>query len=545
MPRFRRGVAPVDFRGGPRDPARGMAPAWVRPEAIFAAKLAIASLAAVLLLADVVLRRRGHADRWRHARDGLLAALGVAGWLAWWNFFAFPVHRFVHEHDGFHHFVGARYFDELGYDGLYACTLAADLEAGLGAWLADSTLRDLETNLLVPAAQALPAAERCRARFSPERWSSFGADVAWFRSIVSQEDWLSIRRDHGFNGSPVWLLAGSLLAEASGGAGPAYFWLARIDTALLVAAWAGVLAAFGWRATAVAAVFWGTNGLAIFDWTGGSLLRQDWLAALLLGLAALRVGRPALAGALLTLATLLRVFPGVAVAALALKAGLAALRGRGLRLSRAHARFALGCLLAAAVLLPLSIWRSGPEAWSRFAANSRKHLATPLLNHVGLRPLAAFEPAERARALEDPRAPDPLLRWKSSQRERAGERAWLIAAVCALYVAALLRALPRLADWEAVALGIGAIPFVTALTCYYHAALVGLALLWPRRAAAGATLCALAGVTQWLWLRLPYADVPFVAMSAAEIAALLFVTWRAGREPRPAGAQAPDWSAAA
>lgn len=109
----------------------------------------------------------------------------------------------------------------------------------------------------------------------------------------------------------------------------------------------------------------------------------------------------------------------------------------------------------------------------------------------------------------------------------------------------LLRALPRIADWEAVALGIGAIPFVTALTCYYHAALVGLALLWPRRAAAGAALCALAAATQWLWLRLPYSDVPFVAMSAAEIAALGFITWRAGREPRPSGAQAPGSSAAA
>lgn len=522
-----------------------MAPAWVRPEAIFAAKVAIASLAAALLVADAALGRLGRPERWRRLRDGLLAALGVAGWLAWWNFFAVPVHRVVHEHDGFHHFVGARWFDELGYDGLYACALAADLEAGLGPWLAEATLRDLETNVLVPAAEALPAAERCRARFSPERWAAFAADVAWFRSIVSLDDWLAIRRDHGFNGSPVWLLAGSLLAEASGGAGPAYFWLARIDHALVVAAWVGVLVAFGWRATAVAAVFWGTNGLAVFDWTGGSLLRQDWLAALLLGLAALRAGWPALAGALLAMATLLRVFPGVAIAALALQAALAALRGRTLRPSRAHARLALGGLLAAAVLVPLSAWRHGADAWPAFAANSRKHLATPLLNHVGLEPLVAFAPAARARALEDPRAPDPLFGWKRAQAERAHERAWLVAAVCALYAAALARALPRLADWEAAALGIGALPFAATLTCYYHAALAGVALLWPGRAVAGPALCALAAVTQGLWLRLPFSDVPFVAMSAAEIAALLLVTWRAGGAPRGAKARAPRGSAAA
>src|SRR5690606_38524113 len=281
------------------------------------------------------------------------------------------------------------------------------------------------------------------------------------------------------------------------------------------AMWAGVVAAFGWRTAAVAAVFWGTNGFAGFDWTGGSFLRQGWLVTLVLGIACLRVRRPALAGALLTTSALLRVFPALVLAGLVFAAGSALLRGGSWRLPAPWRRFAGGALLALAVLVPLASWRVGPGAWPAFVANSRQLLATPLLNHMGLEVLLGFEPTRRARVLEDPGAPDPFHVWKADQRARAEARRAPFLLLAAGYVGLFALAAARTdraragPDWRVAALATGAIPVFTRLTAYYHAALVGLALLHRRTPAAGIALCALAAATQAIAMRVPFADVPF------------------------------------
>ena len=502
-----------------------MAGIQMTAEIDFVAKLTIALATAGWLIVDLALRRAGRDGLLRRGRDALLAALGVAGALAWWHFAAVPWERFVHEHDGFHYFVGAKYFDELAYTRLYACSLQADLEAGLSS---GSRIRNLETNVMEPSIAAADAARACKERFSPERWRAFAADVGWFRDRLPLADWQQIRSDHGFNGSPVWMIAGTSLANL-GSAEGIYRWLTLLDPLLLAGMALGIALAFGWRTACVAAVVFGTNGFDGFDWTAGSVLRQDWLALLVLGIASMRRGRPALAGALLTSATLLRVFPGIVIAALALRTALVALRQRSLRPAPEMLRFAGGCLLALALLLPISVWRSGAAAWPGFVVNSRKHLDTPLLNQMGLRPVVVFEASERARLLEEPEAADPMLRWKRAQHERFAARRWLFVAIAAIYLALLMRALRIQPDWAALALGVGAIPIATQLTCYYQAAVLGLVLLVVQRETIGIALCLLAAATQVIWFTLPYSDVPFVWMSLAELLAVFFVTWVAGR----------------
>ncbi len=485
----------------------------------FALKLAIALATAGWLLVDLAERRAGRDASLRRVRDALLAALGVAGALAWWHFGTIPWQRFVHEHHGFHYFVGAKYFDELGYTRLYECSLQADLEAGLST---GSRVRNLATNVMEPSIAAADAARACKERFSPERWQAFAADVDWFRVRLPSAEWQQIRSDHGFNGSPVWMIAGTSLANL-GSAAQIYRWLTLLDPLLLV------VMAFGVVAACVMAVVFGTNGFDGFDWTAGSVLRQDWLVAMVLGIASMRRGRAALAGALLTTATLLRVFPGIAIAALALWTVLGAVRQRSLRPTPETLRFAAGCLLALALLLPISVWRSGAAAWPGFVANSRKHLDTPLLNQMGLRPVVAFQANESARVLEEPEAADPMLRWKRAQHERFAARRWLFVAIAAIYGALLMRALRVQPAWAALALGVGAIPIATQLTSYYHAALIGLALLVTIDVAVGIALCLLAAATQLIWFAMPYADVPFVWMSLAELLCVFFITWVVGR----------------
>jgi hypothetical protein len=498
--------------------------AWLGPLGVAVAKLGIALATMLLLLAGLLLRRAGRPDAFRRGRDALLGALGILGALGWWNFLGFGFPNYLHVHDGYHYFVGARYFSELGYTRLYTCTVVADIEAGAGDDLEGRRVRNLETNFVQRGSELLKSPEACKAHFTPERWEAFSADLSWFRNRLPQAEWRRLQMDHGFNGSPVWLLAGSLLASGEGGAERSFFPLSLIDPLLLVASGVAVVMAFGWRTACVAAVFWGTNTFADYSWTGGSFLRQDWLAALVVGIACLRAGRPFTAGALLMFSTLLRVFPAFAVAALVAQSGQKAWQRGTLRPSRTETRFAAGCLVTLALLVPLSAWQSGPDAWTGFVANSRKLLGTPLLNQMGLRTVVAYQESGRASALENMQAADPYLAWKLAQRRQFAERIWLFAALAAIYVVLLLRALPKQEEWVALALGAGAIPIATQLTSYYHAALVGLALLWVRREAAGVAVCALAAASMAIAFVTPLSDERFVWTSLAEVVTVLFVT---------------------
>lgn len=492
---------------------------WIDAAVAVALKIGIALATAAWIAADILLRRSGRDAYLRRGRDAILAVLGLAGGLGWWWFGAASP-RDVHAHDVFHYYVGAKYFPELGYRNLYLCALAADLEAGLDP---GPRIRDLATNDLVPALVHLDDARACRTRFSPERWQAFRSDLDWFRAELSKREWQQIREDHGFNGSPVWLVAGSLLARAPGGAS-ALPWLVLVDPLLLAAMWAGVVWAFGWRTAAVAAVFWGTNGVEGFDWTGATLLRQDWLVAMVLGIACLARGRSLAAGALLATAAWLRVFPALLIAAVVARAAIEASRVRSLAPLRSLGHFAAGVLVATALLVPLATAVGGVDAWRGFAENSRKLLATPLFNHMGLAPLVAWDPGRGARALETRAAAEPHAAWKAAQRERSAERRWITLAIAAIYLSLLARALRSQTAWSAAALATGAIPVLTQLTGYYHVALIGFALLHARNAWIGAVMALVAAATQAVYASLPYSDVPFLGMSAIELAAVFAIT---------------------
>jgi hypothetical protein len=148
---------------------------------------------------------------------------------------------------------------------------------------------------------------------------------------------------------------------------------------------------------------------------------------------------------------------------------------------------------------------------------------------MGLRPVVVFRASESARVLEEPEAADPMLRWKHAQHERFEARRWLFLAIAAIYFALLVRGLRVQPEWAALALGVGAIPIATQLTCYYQAALLGLAVLVVLDGTIGIALCLLAAATQGIWFMLPYSDVPYVWMSLAELLCVFFVTWVAGQ----------------
>ncbi len=502
-------------------------------------KIGLALAGALLLAAEWWLRRAGTPRRLRRARDLALGVVALAAAAAWWNFGQLHQGRHLHVWEFFHHFVGAKYFPELGYTRLYDCALIADYEDDFAIRPERRPVRRLATNEVAFATEVLAEPDACKEHFTPARWESFRRDVRWFRTRLPPRRWAKALTDHGMNATPAWLIAGSMLADAGPATAQRIGRLALLDPALLVAMWACVVWAFGWRVAAAAVIFWGTNQPGHFGWVGGAYLRLDWLAASVLGVCLLRRGHPAGAGAALTAATLLRVFPGLLVAALVLRAGADLWRRRSLRPAPEHLRFAAGALLMLAVALPMAARVSGGSgAWLGFYENSRMHLATPLGNFVGWKTALSLDPAQPQHRLRDPSRVDPVEPWYEAQRATFAAREpwfWLgLAAFVALLARAVSRQ-PRHDDWVAAVLGCGLVVVGAQIGSYYYALLLLYGLLSGRHPGIGALLCGLSAAGWWIYAAAGWRDLAYGWISVACVAFAFGVTalmaWRPADEP--------------
>jgi hypothetical protein len=500
----------------------------------------LAAAAALLLATGLVLRRQGRPEAWARVRDRALVALGLLSAAAFFGFGRLHGGRLVHVWDSFHYVVGVKYFPELGYTGLYEAALAAERAAGLLPPGTTVPLRNLATNA-IETTSADDALARWPSRLGP-RWEAFVTDVLWFRAEAGAETFRRILLDHGYNATPAWGVLGGLLARLAGPATDGSVRaLALLDPLLLLGAWLLVFRAFGFRVACVALVFWGTSFPARFDWNGGSFLRMDWLAAAMSGVSLLKLRRPRLAGAALGLSTLLRLFPGALLLGLGAAALFRLARERRLEAVRTELHVAQGALLAAAVVLPLSLLAAGGftsvrwSAWSELAANSRKHLATPLTNNVGLGTTLTWRDATSGRALVFPDAVEPWKGWKETKSAALRETRPLRLALSALFLAAVAFAFRSRPPWAAAAGSAGLVFVLADLTCYYASVLLLLALLHAEREEAGVVTSLLSAATGAVPFLLTWDDQRYALVGALVLASfvLLLAFLSRGEEPVP------------
>jgi hypothetical protein len=176
---------------------RGLGRAAEPPEAVEGDVAALIELNAIAFAAALCVfyekgraaRKRPIAERWKRFAG---VSRGIAAILAYFNGPRFEPAGFYHRHDQFHYYLGAKFFPELGYAGLYKCTLIAQDELGVVTFTNEATGRPIKIdmskevrhpdrklrnlsgdNLLMPASEFLPHAEECTRRFSPERWAAF------------------------------------------------------------------------------------------------------------------------------------------------------------------------------------------------------------------------------------------------------------------------------------------------------------------------------------------------------------------------------------
>jgi hypothetical protein len=503
---------------------------WLTYGQVLAAKLTIALLALGLLLSGWMARRRGGPAVSGRVRAGALAVLGVAGALCWWNLGAFNYGRYLHQEELFHYFLGPKYFGELGYDRLYECAAAADAEAGFDSWVRRRSFRDLRTDALVSGAAVLERAGDCRKNFSPGRWRDFTLDLAWFRTLTPPPFWERMMQDHGYNGTPVWGLAGALLTGHLPATDFNLLALALLDPLLLVLLWGAAVAVFGWRAAAVGAIWFGTNLPAEFGWTGGGFLRQDWLLLTVVGLCLVRTGHAASGGGAFAAATLLRVYPGVLAAGLGLKALAGMWRRRSFSLERGHRRFAAGFLGALLLLGALSFFANprGAAAWAGFVQDSRVDLSQSATNRLGLGELLSYDPKTLLSTITASGRADPVALWQQERSRLKDSRRWLHLVALAALSVVFLRSTRDAADWETLALGVGFIPVLTSFSSYYASVFLVYGLLWEtRKEAVALPLVALAAWTQCaqlLWGRPDQLEECSIGISAGLLLTIALIT---------------------
>jgi hypothetical protein len=352
-----------------------------------------------------------------------LAALSVATYL---NFFAYHGGGlYVHLHDVAHYYLGAKYYGPLGHADLYTAMLRAESES-YDDHFKTLEARDLASYEPVHVRALLERSDSVKAAFSPERWSEFKRDVAYFRDALGPH-YAGVLLDHGFNATPVWNLFGGVLAR----------WVPG------------------------------------FGWTGGGFLRTPWLVALVGAVCCTRRERYTVAGALFAGACLLRIFP--VLLALPLLFRGVALSRRERRIPREYrallAGFAItaGALLAATVLLP-----RGLDHWLDFQSGMSRYVQVVSPNLIGLTPILAHQSGPSEVDLEGFR--------EIAKRRAAIHRVqlWLVALPLLAFVA---WAAPRVREVSACALGIPLIFAGLNVAAYYYVFLSLLLLVNSQRPA--------------------------------------------------------------
>lgn len=410
----------------------------------------------------------------------LAATFIVLGALSWIQFGRFIAGTPLHYWDMFHYFVGSKYYAETRYFDVYRCGAKALRELGDAALVDKSGIRDLRTNEIYPGDFTRTDAGRCRADFSPERWTAYKEDYAAFRGLFVGHTIPEAFSDHGFNATPpnaVWLrtFTRNVVATRSH-----LIWLAQLDSLALAGTVAAIGFGFGLFPATITALVLGLGSFWSFPWVGGCLGRHVWLFFAALGVSLAARERPFASGASLAVAGLLRLFPFAFVGGAVVWIGVDALRKK--RIQGTGRRFLAGALLAFSLGNLATIAAVGIAPYREFAQVFDRHSHTPSNNQLGLTTLLSWTLGEDDHQFVDPTLTEPAEPWTHHQLDRRVERRPIWAAFVALSFAVVVLTALRggtLAECAAVS---GVLLFtLLPMTSYDYTWLVVLVALAGRR----------------------------------------------------------------
>lgn len=327
----------------------------------------------------------------------------------------------------FHYYLGAEYFDELGYDDLYVAALAADAE-GPNTWRRIERVRNLATLAVEPRVLGELRYDPT-AHFTAARWVSFRGDVVALQVHREPRQWTDIFRDRGYNPSPFWtVLASQLTTKLPATSLAALKTLTALDLVLLVATFVLLGRSFGLAAAATVWLLFVLTPVNAGRLIGG-FLQYDWFCAVAAGLAMVARRQAVWAATFLGYAALARVFPLAIAGAVVLpelaRAVTGWLRERRLAVDPFVRRYALALAAVGVIgLLVGSTTSRGPAAWLDFAERIERHSSAHVfgeqrvgLKHLFTSALPGSELLDEAAAVAD-RAPSRDDRRATFARQR-------------------------------------------------------------------------------------------------------------------------------
>lgn len=366
------------------------------------------------IAAMAVLRELLGGKVWPAAKGVILSVLSVAAIAGVAGFFNLGHPQFwdakerqplfVHNFDMRVYYPIAKYFDELRFDGLYQASVAAyaaDDPSTSVESLRHVEFRDLKDHRMRTVAEQEAQIRDIPKRFTPERWETFKVDMRYFRETMGVRDYLGSMRDHGGNATPVWFAVAHLIFGHTVASNNVLFMGSLIDPLLLALAVAAIWRAYGVRTALLSAVIFGANDFYMFgsNWAGATM-RHDWMAYLAFGLCAIRLRWWRTGGAFLALSALIRAFPALALAWVAIP-GLWWIydhkRARGRyptakevwQTQQPIIRILIGAGACIAALFLFSSLMFSFDAWLEWLAKVRLLDRDPHVNHVSLRALVA------------------------------------------------------------------------------------------------------------------------------------------------------------
>jgi hypothetical protein len=384
--------------------------AWpVEQRQVSMVRAACAAIAAV-----AVLREAFSPPRFPAHRTIVKAFLGISALLGVLAFYNLGQPQFwdseqqrptpVHLLDLRQYYGTVKYFDEIGYRGLYDADIAAYLEDTPGATLdnmRDIPMRNLDTHRMSSVGDERAKIEEVKQRFAPERWQEYKKDARYFRKVMGRDDYLRYMVDFGGNATPVWIGIAHFLFSSFQANTTAFLLTGLLDPLLFLVTFAAIWRCFGFRTMAVVMVVFGANDFIMYgtNW-GGATLRHDWLMFIGLGACALKRERWALGGFFLAMSTMIRAFPAITLVTAAFPAlwwlyERRRAQGRWPSLSEIRSvqrpilRVLASALATALVLLAVTSWRWSLPAWTDWLAKVAKLNAESHGNSIALRGLIA------------------------------------------------------------------------------------------------------------------------------------------------------------
>lgn len=459
-------------------------------------QLAVAVLSVLIaaMIAVVIAYQRGRARRIVYPILCFCAALSIYAWCDFGRFQSINVdasrtestasrkkvrkNRPFHFHEFVHYYLGPKYFREVGYLGLYDCIALADRENAeedkvaprISGWV-----RNLDDVLVdKPYAQSLGDCKNDQLqRFSQARWSSFKNDIRELYKLVDDGAWGSVVYDAGFNPPPSLILVSTQvtnLVPIADGPRMTFVIATSIDLFLLAITFAFVRHAFGRTTAAFALLFFGATYISHYSWNGGSVLRFSWICSVICGFCAMKRERWTLAGVLLGLSAVDRIFPAAFAGFAMIPIAVSAVTSARHRTILKRFSTAWGATVAVMVLASGLYW--GFDAWTTFFSRIGRHGDVYYVMHIGLKKVMTFRSWVYSKNFH---GHDGLMRfrdWNLQLRATWGSiRALTLPLQLVLALGAAWAAVRR-RPWEAGLLGGVMFMFVFNLPANYYYAIV-------------------------------------------------------------------------